>query len=87
MPRPSSATLGVVTALKAHIRNGRIVVDEPVDLPEGAEVSVYLYDASADDLPPQERAALGRALERGVAQADAGDLIDADVVLAELEQT
>jgi hypothetical protein len=75
-----------VTALKAHIRNGRIVVDEPIDLPEGAEVSVYLYDAAADGLPPQERAAIGHALERGIAQADAGDLIDADVVLAELEQ-
>jgi len=28
----------VVTALKAHVVNGRIVVDEPVDLPDGAEV-------------------------------------------------
>jgi len=75
-----------VTALKAHIKNGRIVVDEPVDLPEGAEVAVYLYDGAADDLSPQERAALDRALARGLAQADAGDLIDADVVLAELER-
>ena len=65
-----------MTALKAHVKNGRIVVDEPVDLPEGAEVSVYLYDAAADDLPPHERAALARSLERGLAQADAGDLID-----------
>lgn len=76
-----------MTTLKAHVRNGRIVVDEPVDLPEGAEVSVYLYDAGADDLPPQERVALSRALERAIAQADAGDLIDDDVVLAELERT
>jgi hypothetical protein len=37
-----------VTALKAHIVNGRIVVDEPVDLPDGAEIHVYLYDASAE---------------------------------------
>jgi len=83
---PSGAIIVPVTALKAHVRNGRSVVDEPIDLPEGAEVSVYLYDASADDLPVQERAALGRALERGVAQADAGELIDADLVLADLEQ-
>ena len=86
MPRPSGAILVPVTTLKAHVKNGRIVVDEPVDLPEGAEISVFLYDASADDLSPQERAALGRALERGVSQADAGDLVDADVVLAELDQ-
>jgi uncharacterized lipoprotein YbaY len=38
----------MVTALKAHIVKGRIVVDEPVDLPDGAEVQVYLYDASAE---------------------------------------
>lgn len=75
-----------MSALKAHVRNGRIVVDDPVDLPEGAEVSVYLYDAAADDLSPQERAALGRSLDRGIAQADAGDLIDAEAVLAELER-
>jgi uncharacterized lipoprotein YbaY len=73
-----------VTALKAHVVNGRIVVDEPVDLPDGAEVRVYLYDASADAMSPQARAALERALERSVAQADAGELIDADEVLDEL---
>jgi hypothetical protein len=76
-----------VTALKAHVRNGRIVVDEPVDLPDGSEVRVYLYDAAADAMSPVDRAALERALERSLAQADAGDLIDADDVLAELRRS
>ncbi|HEX7837856.1 MAG TPA: hypothetical protein VF469_10365 [Kofleriaceae bacterium] len=76
-----------MTALKAHVRNGRIVVDEPVDLPDGSEIRVYLYDAAADGMSPAERAALDRALERGLAQADAGDLIDADDVLAELRRS
>ena len=31
-----------VTALKAHVVNGKIVVDEPVDLPDGSEVRVTL---------------------------------------------
>jgi len=75
-----------VTALKAHVVNGRIVVDEPVDLPDGAEVSVYLYDASADPMSAQERAALERALTRSIAQADAGELIEADEVLRELQR-
>jgi len=75
-----------VTALKAHVMNGRIVVDEPVDLPDGAEIDVYLYDAAADAMSREERAALERALERGLAQADAGDLIDADDVLSELHR-
>jgi hypothetical protein len=77
---------GSVSALKAHVRNGRIIVDEPVDLPDGAELQLYLYDAAADSMTGQERAALDRALERSLAQADAGELIEADEVLAELEQ-
>ncbi|MCC6996405.1 MAG: hypothetical protein IT370_17470 [Deltaproteobacteria bacterium] len=75
-----------MTALKAHVVNGRIVVDEPVDLPDGAEVQVFLYDASAETMPAAERAALERALERGLTQADAGDLIEADTVLDELRR-
>jgi hypothetical protein len=75
-----------MTALKAHIVNGRIVVDEPVDLPDGAEVHVYLDDASAEATNADERAALERALERSLAQADAGELIEADDALAELQR-
>jgi hypothetical protein len=75
-----------VTALKAHIINGRIVVDEPVDLPDGAEIHVYLYDASADAMSAEERAALEQALERSLVQADAGELVEADEVLAELQR-
>jgi hypothetical protein len=75
-----------MTALKAHVRNGQIVVDEPVDLPDGSEVRVYLYDAATDTMSPKERDALEQALERSLAQADAGDLIEADDVLAELQR-
>jgi hypothetical protein len=78
--------LWTVNALKAHVVNGRIVVDEPVDLPEGAELRLYLYDAAADGMTAEERSALDRALERSLAQADAGELVEADEVLAELEQ-
>ncbi|HWO24110.1 MAG TPA: hypothetical protein VNO30_35450 [Kofleriaceae bacterium] len=72
--------------LKAHVVNGRIVVDEPVDLPEGTELRLYLYDVATDSMIAEERAALERALERSLAQADAGELIEAGEVLAELEQ-
>lgn len=75
-----------VTALKAHVRNGRIIVDEPVDLPDGAEIDVYLYNDAEHAVSLKERAALERALERSLAQADVGDLIEADDVLAELQR-
>jgi hypothetical protein len=77
----------LVNALKAHVVHGRIVIDEPVDLPDGAEVLVYLYEASTHTQDADQRAALAQALERGLAQADAGDLIDADDVLAELQRS
>ena len=48
----------------------------------GAE-SVSLEDVG-DDLDDEERAALHRELEASMAQADAGELVDFDVVLAEL---
>ena len=77
----------IVTALKAHVKDGRIIIDEPVDLPEGAEIDVYLYDAAANPMNLKERAALERALERSLAEADAGDLLEADDVLAELQRS
>lgn len=78
--------LWVVNALKAHVVNGRIIVDETVDLPDGAELRLYLYDVATDPMTAEQRAALERALDRSLAQADAGELIEADEVLAELEQ-
>ena len=76
-----------MTALKAHVVIGRIVVDEPVDLPDGAEVRVYLYDVTRDAMPDDERARLEQALDRSLAQADAGELVDADEFLAELHRS
>jgi hypothetical protein len=71
--------------LEAHVKNGQIVLDEPEELPEGMAVQVYRYDPEGDSLSDEERAALHRALDRSIAQANAGELIDADEVLAELE--
>ena len=76
-----------VTALKAHVVNGKIVVDKPVDLPDGSEVRVYLNDAAADGIGADERTALEQRLDRSLKQADAGNLIDADEVLDELHRS
>jgi hypothetical protein len=65
-----------MSSLKAHVKNGRLVLDEPTDLPEGAEVNLSIVDE--DEMDDAERARLNRALERSMAQAKAGQLIDAD---------
>src|SRR5438552_887493 len=74
--------------LKAHVRKGRLVLDEPTDLPEGQEVELVPVDevlaSGGDYLDDEERAALHRELEASIAEAEAGQLVDFDEVLAEL---
>lgn len=71
--------------VKARVIDGRIVVEGPTDLPEGTEWDLILYDRAGDSLRDEDRTALHRSLLRGVEQADAGLLTDADTVLAELD--
>jgi hypothetical protein len=68
--------------LKAIVKNGRIVVDEPTDLPEG-EV-VYLQPVEADDMSDEERHALHESIRESIDQMNRGQLIDADEALARL---
>jgi hypothetical protein len=55
--------------LKAHVRSGRLVLDEPTDLPEGSEVQVVVDEGELDDA---ERAKLEEALEASEAEFEAG---------------
>ena len=64
-----------VKALRAHVHNGQIVLDEPVELPEGVAVEVLLPDN--DDLTAEERVELDAALEESAAQFARGELEDA----------
>ena len=70
-----------MTILHAHVRNGRVVVDEPTDLPDGANVELLVLDA-APDMDERERTASEESMNRGVAQADRGELYSVDDVLA-----
>ena len=67
-------------ALKARVKDGRLVLDEPTDLPEGAEVDVAVL---GDDLDADERAELHASLDRALADSDAGRGVDAVTYLAE----
>lgn len=62
-------------ALKVQVKNGRLLVDEPTDLPEGAEVEVVVLD---DDLSLEEREALHASLDRAMDDSEAGRGMDAD---------
>ncbi len=66
--------------LKAHVKDGRIVLDEPTDLPEGAEVELIVI---GDELTSEERAELYASLERALDDSEAGRGMDAWAFLAE----
>jgi hypothetical protein len=75
--------------LKARVENGRLVLDDPsTDLPEGEVVELVPVDevlaSGGDYLDAEERERLHEALEKSVKQAEQGQLIDADEVMAEL---
>jgi hypothetical protein len=59
--------------LKAHVHNGRLVLDEPTDLPEGSEVEIVLV---VDDLDPAERARVVQSIEDGIEDFERGDHMD-----------
>ena len=69
--------------LKARVKSGRLVVDEPTDLPEGTEVELLALDPG-DWLDDDDRAALHRALDDSELDVKAGRLVDAEVVLRQL---
>ncbi len=69
--------------IKARVSAGRLIVDEPTDLPDGAELELLPLDPG-DWLDEADRAALHKALRESNADVAAGRLVDADEILTEL---
>lgn len=69
--------------LRARVRAGRLLLDEPVDLPDGSEVDLVMAD-DQDGLDDEQRAKLHAALERSIARHTPGSGTPAATVLAEL---
>lgn len=68
--------------MNALVRGGRLVLDEPTNLPEGSEVRVEVVDG--DDLDDEERALLHESIATGEAEADAGLVVSEDELWARL---
>lgn len=79
---PASGILTDMT-IKGRVNAGRLVVDEPTDLPDGTEVQLLPLDPG-DWLDEGDRAALHNALRESDADVAAGRLVDANEVLREL---
>jgi hypothetical protein len=69
------------------VHNGRLVLDEPTDLPEGQIVELVLADdvlAADEHLDDEERSQLHESIQESIDQMKAGELIDGAQALAEL---
>ena len=80
---PFGVILSLVT-FKAHVRNGRIVLDEPTDMPEGEEIE--LVPVGADDLDEEDRRRLHAELDASEDDVRSGHVRDAADVLADLRR-
>jgi len=78
----SGVTLSGMT-IKARVREGRLILDEPTELPEGTEIELLPLDPG-DWLDETDRAALHEALRQSDADIAAGRLVDAEEILREL---
>lgn len=65
--------------IKARVTAGRLVLNEPTDLPDGTEVELLPLDPG-DWLDAEDRAALHKALRNSDADVAAGRLVDAEEV-------
>jgi hypothetical protein len=69
-------------SMKARVRNGRLVLDEPTDRPEGEDVDLVPVDR--DEMDDEARNALHESLAISLDQMKKGQLIDGSEVLARL---
>lgn len=69
--------------IKGRVRAGRLVVNEPTDLPDGTELELLPLDPG-DWLNEADRAALHKALRESNVDVAAGRLVDAEDILKEL---
>ncbi len=71
--------------VRATLHNGRLVVDEATDLPEGTVLDLVVDD-EGDKLDAQQRQALEAAISRSVEQVGRGEVAPASKILAELRR-
>jgi hypothetical protein len=69
--------------LRGHVESGRIVLDEPIDLPDGTEVEIAAL-TDDDEMTPEERAEIEADIDAGLEQAARGEGIPAEEFLRRL---
>ena len=73
----------MMATFKASVQRGRLVLDEPTDLPEGAEVELAVV---GDELDDEDRARLHAALDLADDELRAGKGIPGEPIVAALRR-
>jgi hypothetical protein len=74
-----------MSPLRARVKDGRLVLDEPTALPDGTVIDL-VADDDGDDLTDQERRAMHEALSASWKSAEADQLRPASEILGELRR-
>jgi hypothetical protein len=74
-----------MSPLRARVKDGRLVLDEPTTLPEGTVIDL-VADDEGDDLTEDERRELHEALSASWNSAEAGHVRPASAILDELRR-
>lgn len=82
---PELCYSGGMSALRARVQNGRLVLDAPTALPEGTVLDLVVDD-EGDDLDDAERAELDDAISRAWDSVQAGRGRSAEEVLESLRK-
>ena len=70
-------------SVRATVRNGRLIVDQPTELPEGTVLDLVVDD-EGDELDQREREALKQAISRSLEHSAEGRTAPAEEILAKL---
>jgi hypothetical protein len=73
----------MTAALRARVTNGRIVLDEPTDLPEGTVLEL-VPGVEVDELADEDREKLHAAVRRGLDQGRRGEARPIEDALAHI---
>ena len=80
---PSCYDHSMSSVLRARVQSGKLIVEDRVDLPEGAQVHLRIVE-NEDELDDEDRALLHREIDLSRAEAANGATVSAQEALAAL---
>jgi hypothetical protein len=72
-----------MSSLRAKVKDGRLILNEPTNLPDGTTPDLVLDD-EGDDLTVSERKVLDDAIAKAWGSPKSGKLLPADQLIADL---